>query len=77
MSGFSTAENVIGVNTQVTQNVGPVTRTISDTDIERVRVIINHPALQSTDTSNGDVNPTSVAYRIALSTNGGSFVTQA
>ena len=77
MSGFSTAENVIGVNTQVTQNVGPVTRTISDTDIERVRVIINHPALQSTDISNGDLNPTSVAYRIALSTNGGSFVTQA
>ena len=76
MLGFSTAENVVGVNTQVTQNVGPVTRTISDTDIERVRVIINHPALQSTDTSNGDVNPTSVAYRIALSTNGGQFVTQ-
>lgn len=77
MLGFSTAENVVGVNTQVTQNVGPVTRVISDTDIERVRVIINHPALQSTDTSNGDVNPTSVAYRIALSTNGGPFVTQA
>jgi len=77
MLGFSTAENVVGVNTQVTQNVGPVTRVISDTDIERVRVIINHPALQSTDTSNGDVNPTGVAYRIALSTNGGPFVTQA
>lgn len=75
--GFSQVENTVNVSTQVTQNVGPVTRTISDPDIERVRVIIQHPSLQSVDTGTGDTNPTSVAYRIAVSSNGGPFVTQA
>lgn len=77
LSYFSTVENTVGVGVEVTQNVGPVTRTITDPDTERVRVIIQHPSLQSVNTANGDTNPTSVSYRIELSTNGGPFVVQA
>jgi predicted phage tail protein len=77
MAGFSTVETAVGVNIAVTQASGPITRSITDTDIERCRVIIGHPALQSTNQSNGDITGTSVSYRIAVSTNGGPYVTVA
>jgi len=73
MLGFSTAENTVGVNTAVTTAIGPITRTITDTDVERCRVIINHPALQSTNVDNGDIQATSVRYQISLSANGGPY----
>jgi predicted phage tail protein len=77
MPGFLAAENTVGVGVQVSQVTGPITRTITDSDTERVRVIIQHPSLQAIDINTGDTNPTSVSYRISLSTNGGPFVTQA
>ena len=73
MAGFSTAENTVGVGTAVTTATGPVTRTITDLDTERCRVIINHPALQSTNIDNGDIQSTSVSYRISVSANGGPY----
>jgi hypothetical protein len=75
--GFSTVENAVSVNTAVTVANGPVTRTITDLDVERCRVIIAHTALQSTNQSNGDITGTSVSYRIAVSANGGPYVTVA
>ena len=77
LTGFSTVENAVGVSTAVTQATGPITRTITDLDVERCRVIIAHPALQSTNQSNGDITGTSVSYRIAVSANGGPYVTVA
>jgi predicted phage tail protein len=76
MPGFSTVENTVGVGVEVTQVGGPVTRTITDSDLERVRVIIQHPALQAIQTDNGDTYGSNVRYNISLSTNGGPFVTQ-
>lgn len=73
MLGFSTVENTEGVNTAVTIASGPITRTITDTDVERCRVIIGHTALQSTNVDNGDITSTSVSYRISVSANGGPF----
>lgn len=77
MSGFSQVENTVGVATTVSRDIGPVTRTITNSAIERCRVIIQHPSLQSVDTGTGDTNPTSVTYRISLSANGGPFITKA
>jgi predicted phage tail protein len=77
MLGFSSTENTVGVNTAVTTAVGPVTRTITDLDTERCRVIISHPALQSQNVDNGDIQATSVSYRIAVSANGGPYTTVA
>jgi hypothetical protein len=73
MAGFSTAENTVGVGIAVTTATGPVTRTITDLDTERCRVIINHPALQSTNVDNGDIQSTSVRYQISVSANGGPY----
>jgi len=77
INGFSSTENVVGVNTAVTVATGPITRTITDTDTERARVIINHPALQASNRDNGDVTGTSVSYRIEVSANGGAYTTAA
>ena len=73
MAGFSATENTVGVGVAVTTATGPVTRTITDLDTERCRVIINHPALQSTNIDNGDIQSTSVRYRISVSANGGPY----
>ena len=43
ISGFSTTENTVGVNVNVTQAVGRLSRAITDTDTERCRVIIVVP----------------------------------
>ena len=75
ITGFSTTENVVGVSTAVTIANGAITRTITDTDVERCRVIISHPALQATDVNTGDVNGTTVRYKIEVSANGGPYST--
>jgi predicted phage tail protein len=77
MLGFSSTENTVGVNTAVTTAVGPITRSITDLDTERCRVIISHPALQSQNVDNGDIQATSVSYRISVSANGGPYTTVA
>jgi len=73
IEGFSTTENTVGVSTEITQAVGPIVRAITDKDIERCRVIISHPALQSQNPQNGDVSGTSVRYNIEVSANGGPY----
>ena len=75
ISGFSQVENTVGVNVGVTQASGAITRAITDTDTERARVIITHAALQSQNQDNGDINGTSVSYRIEVNSNGGAFTT--
>ena len=77
MLGFSATENTVGVNTAVTTAIGPITRSITDLDTERCRVIISHPALQSQNVDNGDISSTSVSYRISVSANGGPYTTVA
>lgn len=75
INGFSTTENTVGVNVNVTQASGAITRAITDTDTERCRVIIALPALQAQNQSNGDVSGTSVQFRIEVNSNGGSYTT--
>ena len=73
IEGFSTTENTEGVSTEITQAVGPIIRAITDTDTERCRVIISHPALQEQNEQNGDISGTSVRYNIEVNSNGGPY----
>jgi len=75
IAGFSRTENTIGVNVNVTQAAGAITRAITDTDTERCRVIIALPALQAQNEQNGDVSGTSVQFKIEVNSNGGSYTT--
>ena len=58
---FNAVERETGVGVEVT-NSTPVTRTIADTDVDRVRVTLNIPALQVLE-DDGDV----VGHSVSLS----------
>jgi len=73
VTGFQRVRNEKSVGVFVT-NGEPVTRTISDTDVDRVRVTLNFPALQEF-TDKGDVVGSSVNYRIRVAYNGGPYTT--
>lgn len=70
---LSGAESEKGVGVQVT-NGSPVTRSITDTDVDRVRVTIAVPALQQIE-EDGDIRGTSVSISIQLQYNGGGYTT--
>jgi predicted phage tail protein len=71
LSGYEKSQNERSVGIVVKQNE-PVTRTITDTDIDRVRVTLTWAALQKI-TDKGDILGTSVRYQIAVSYNGSAY----
>ena len=75
IQGFPNVENEIGVSTQV-EAATPIVRQISNSEIDAVRVRISIPALTQQNTSNGDLNGSSVQYAIDVQSNGGGYVPQ-
>lgn len=71
--GFSAIENERGVSVLVAADA-PVTRSITDPDVDRIRVTLTFPALQRF-TEKGDIVGASVRYRIQISYNGSAFST--
>ncbi len=72
MAGFAEVESEVPVNVQVKYG-SPVTRSITDQDIDAVRVTIRFPALYKQDTTSGDMLPFEVKIAIDISTDGGAF----
>jgi predicted phage tail protein len=70
---FARVENETAVGVVVDAD-SPVTRSITDTDVDRVAVILNFPALQKI-TGEGKVKGSSVNYRIQVAYDGGAFTT--
>jgi len=70
-SGNIESEQSVGVKVE---NGTPVTRSITDTDVDRARVTINVPALQKI-TDDGDILGNSVSLRIDIQYNGGGYNT--
>lgn len=78
ITGFPATENEVNVNTEVVNEEGDsigVTRTITNTLVDAVRVRISMPQMTQTNTENGDIGGIEVQYRIQLQSNGGGFVT--
>jgi predicted phage tail protein len=71
--GFSDIEDEISVNT-IVQQASPLTRTITDTNVNAARVTITVPRLERF-TDEGDVYGTSVRLQIQVQYNGGGFST--
>jgi predicted phage tail protein len=71
--GFSSVENevVVGVEVKASQ---PVVRSITDPDVDAVRVKVSVPQLTNQDTTNGDLNGSTVTFAIDRQVNGGGFV---
>ena len=65
------AENIIAVSTPVVFNT-PITRAITDNNVNAARITLGFPALSSV-ADNGDTNGTSVAIAIDVQYSGGSY----
>lgn len=61
--GYSSVENEIAVGVEL-KSATPWVATISDTTLSAVRVTLGVPQLQSTNTSNGDINGYTINYHI-------------
>jgi predicted phage tail protein len=72
MTGFSTIEADTQVEVEI-PNGRPVTRQFTNT-LDAVRIRLVAPEFRKIE-SNGDVNPTTVEYKIEISSNFGAFVT--
>lgn len=73
LPGFSASEAEVSVGVEVKNGV-PVTRTVTAADADAVRVTVGIPQLTRQDTTNGDINGTSVEIAIDVQTNGGGFM---
>ena len=73
ISATNGTESENSVNVEVT-NATPVVRTVTDTDIDRVRVTIQLPALQIIE-DDGDIIGHSVRIQVQVQYNGGGYTT--
>lgn len=73
VTGFDAVEDEQSVNTKVT-TAAPVTRQITDSNANAVRVTITFPRLEQY-TNEGDIRGTSVSLSIQIQYNGGGFTT--
>jgi predicted phage tail protein len=71
--GFDAVEEEIGVGASVLEGL-PITRTITDTNIDAVRVTLNVPVLQEVK-DNGDISGAEIQLEIAVQYNSGGFTT--
>lgn len=71
--GFPSVENEIGVGLKITTAIS-YTRSLTNLDLDGVRIRLSVPILTATDTTNGDIKGTSVYYKISVATDGGAFV---
>lgn len=75
LPNFEGVENEIAVGVELRDD-SPWVRSITNLNLNSVRVRLSTPTLTKTNTSNGDITGHSVSYRIELQTDGGSFVTK-
>jgi predicted phage tail protein len=71
--GFDAVEEEVGVGADVLEGL-PITRTITDTNIDAARITINVPVLQKI-TSKGDIIGAEIQLEIAVQYNSGGFTT--
>ena len=75
IEGFPAVENENIVGVQV-ENPTPITRQISNSEVDAVRVRISVPQLTQQNTTNGDITGSTVQYSIDVQSNGGGYVPQ-
>lgn len=73
IAGTNGTESENSVNVEVT-NATPVVRTVTDTDVDRVRVTLQLPALQIIE-DDGDIIGHSVRIQLQVQYNGGGYTT--
>lgn len=72
-SGFAETETINSVGVELKENV-PIVRSITNTAVDAVKIVITVPALSRTDRDTGDIEGTSVSVRIQVQPSGGSWM---
>lgn len=75
IEGFPAVENENIVGVQI-ENPTPITRQISNAEVDAVRVRISVPQLTQQNTTNGDITGSTVQYAIEVQSDGGGYVPQ-
>ena len=73
LPGFAATEREVPVSVEVTKD-NPVTRTITDSNVDRVRVTLSMPALQKVE-NDGDIGGHEVEIAVQVQYNSGGFGT--
>ena len=73
--GFEGVETTTSVNTDVTVAGGPITRTITDANVDTAKVTISIPTLLE-QSSKGDLNKTTLQLRISVTPDNGAGTKQ-
>jgi predicted phage tail protein len=76
MSGFSAQQQEVAVGVQLKWAGNPVNiviRDIDNTDVDRCRVTVSTPQLQTIDKDTGDIGGGSITFNIFISNNGGGW----
>jgi predicted phage tail protein len=72
ISGFKGTEVESSVGLEITKAL-PITKTVTDPDVDRLRLTLGVPRLTQQNTTNGDITGSSVTFNIAVQSNGGGF----
>ncbi len=72
--GFSDIENEVIVGLEATIELGPVTKTVSNSDVDAVRVKVRLPQLTFQDVNTGDLLENFATIAIEVNTDGAGFV---
>lgn len=70
--GFPSVESETSVNVEL-RSTAPWVHSITNTQLDAIRVTLAVQALSKTDTENGDINGYQINYQIELSTDGGAY----
>ena len=73
LSGFPEVETEVDVGVKVTETGGPIVRTVTESNVNAVRIKIRTPQLTTTNTKTGDLTGASVQFKIEIQPNGGSY----
>ena len=71
--GFSSVENEVPVGVEIKASQS-VVRSITDPDVDAVRIKVSVGQLTNQDTTNGDLNASSVTFAVDRQVSGGGFV---
>lgn len=70
--GFPAIENEVAVGTLITESA-PVTRTITNVNVNKVRITLGVPQLTTQNTTTGDLTGAAVELQVDQQANGGGF----
>lgn len=75
LPNFEGVENEVAVGVELEYGT-PWVRSVTNLNLNSIRVRLSTPNLSKTNTSNGDITGHSVSYKIELQTDGGVYVTK-